>query len=192
MVFLIGVDHLVQYNGPVPEELRMEFRLYLLNKCRELDITIIAEEFSEEALSEVYHATAETAKEAAEILCVKHRYCDPGEKELDELGIPYYVEALEQAKNEFNAPPSYIMNDELRKKVTLRAAAIAKSYWHLREQYWYDQICNNLNENILFICGYEHVDRFHALLNKHDHHNIIVDHFWKDTLFKDYANLNLM
>ncbi len=191
MIYIIGVDHLVQYNGPVPESIRIEFRSYLTRLCSELYIAIIAEEFSEEALRDVYHATEETAMEAAKMIGVEHRYCDPGEKELAELGIPYFRDLIEQARRDCGAPASYIIDQEFRIQVRDRAAAMAKSYWHIREKYWYSRLRDVLHENILFICGHEHVDRFNSLLRECGQPGSIVDNFWKEEIFKDYANIDL-
>lgn len=191
MVYLIGVDHLVQYNGPVPEEIRIEFRSYLIELCRKHRITIVAEEFSEYALRDVYHATADTACEAASFLGIEHRYCDPGEKELAHLGIPFYADALDQAKREYDAPESYILDGSLRKKVTRRAREIVKSYWLLREQYWYEQIRDVIGHNIVFVCGHEHIDRFRDLLVNNGHGAVVIEPYWKKGVFSDYSRLNL-
>ncbi len=191
MVFLIGVDHLIQYNGPVPESIRVEFRSYLVRICRELDIKTIAEEFSDEALREVYQATAETAQEAARMLGIEHRYCDPGWKEFAELDIPSFGDLLEEARKKFNASPSYILDNVFRKKVADYAAKRARSYWHIRERYWLDQLRDILNLNILFICGHEHVKRFSSLLVENGYKCAIIDRFWMKELFADYSNLGL-
>jgi hypothetical protein len=191
MVYVIGVDHLVQYDGPVPESIRIEFRSYIIEECREYSIDIIAEEFSEEALRDIYHATAETALEASRILGIEHRYCDPEEKELMALGIPYFGELLDKAKSELNAPLSYLMDGEIRKKVEEYAAAMAKTYWRKREEFWYERLRDVCDMNVLFICGHEHGERFISVLDAHGCKSIIVEPFWKKEIFTDYSTIGL-
>ncbi|MBP7735896.1 MAG: hypothetical protein KA369_07980 [Spirochaetes bacterium] len=191
MVYLIGVDHLVQYDGPVPEPIRIEFRSYIIDVCRDLAVDVIAEEFSEEALHDVYNATAGTAVEASLMLGIRHRYCDPGEKELEALGIPYFGELLERAKAEYAAPPSYILDRVLREKVRSLAVEMAKTYWRKREEFWYERLREVLDMNIVFICGHEHVGRFMSVLAAHGSESKMVEPFWKKEIFTDYGTIGL-
>jgi hypothetical protein len=192
MIYLIGVDHLIQYNGPVPEPMRNEFRSYIIEICQMHGIQVIAEEFSNEALQKVYHATRETAGEAAEILKIRHRYCDPEEKELAEMGIPCYFDVMQEVKNKYTISSMFIVDDKLRKKVKKETADIIRSYWSIREEYWYKRISDIIGLPILFICGHEHVIRFRSLLIAKGHQCMIIDPFWKKDLFGDYGNFNLV
>jgi hypothetical protein len=191
MIHIVGIDHMVQYNGPVPEYIRDDFRSFIVRVCRENQIDVIAEEFSEEALREVYQAGSETALEAAQLLGIAHRYCDPGSKELAELGIPYFADLIEEAKRKYNAPASYMMDREFREKITAYAAYRARSYWPIREKYWCDRLGDLLKLNILFICGHEHAERFKSFLLDRGHQCEIIIDFWEQDLFSDYANLGL-
>ncbi|MBN1501358.1 MAG: hypothetical protein JW982_14455 [Spirochaetes bacterium] len=48
MTYIIGVDHLIQYNnGIVPEDIFREFTDYLNEQTQMFNINLIAEEFSE-------------------------------------------------------------------------------------------------------------------------------------------------
>ncbi|HRS75596.1 MAG TPA: hypothetical protein P5203_00040 [Spirochaetota bacterium] len=191
MVYIVGIDHLVQYNGPVPEEIRSEFRSYLVVTCRELEIRVLAEEFSEEALYDVYQASADTAQEAARVLDIEHRYCDPGSQQLAELGIPCFGDLREQARIALNAPAAYILDYGLRKKVIARASEMARAYWRIREQYWLDRIRDILDLNVLFICGHDHAVRFRDLLVERGHRCALVNRFWKEDVFSEYGRLGL-
>ena len=192
MIYLIGVDHLVQYNGPVPEQIRNEFRSYIIEICRMHGVQAIAEEFSDEALQKVYHAERETAHEAAEILKIGHRYCDPEEKELAEMGIPYYFDVMQEVKNKYSISGTFIVDDTLREKVKKEAADIIRSYWSIREEYWCKRIRDIIELPILFICGHEHVLRFRSLLITKGYQCTIIDPFWKSDLFRNYGNFNLV
>lgn len=191
MIYLIGVDHLIQYKGPVPEAIRLEFRSYIIESCRMRGIQFIAEEFSNEALEKVYNSTKETAHEAAEILKIGHRYCDPEEKELSEMGIPYYFDVMQEVKNRHSISGRFILDDALREKVKNETDEIVRTYWSLREEYWYKQIRDIIDLPILFICGHEHVFRFRSLLDTKGHPCTIINAFWKKDLFNNYGNVNL-
>jgi hypothetical protein len=191
MVFIIGVDHLVQYNGPVPEPLRVEFKEYLVACSREYLIDLIAEEFSREALNEVYHSTKDTAREASEILGIPHLFCDLEEHHMKMLGIPYFAEILEGVQTYHGIHQPFILDDHLRNKIRAEAIDISKTFWHLRETFWYNKLSPMIEKNILFICGHEHAIRFQSLLHSHGHACTILDTFWRREIFKDYKNIEL-
>jgi hypothetical protein len=191
MVYIVGVDHLVQYDGPVPETLRVEFREYLVEISRSCNIELIAEEFNTEALHDVYHATRDTALEASGILGIPHRFCDPEDVDLRKLGIPYFAELMDRVKNEQGIGTGFIPDDALRARVREQAAAISKIYWHRRESFWYDRIAADTDLNILFICGHEHTDGFKAILEANGIPCRILETFWREDIFFDYKNINL-
>ncbi len=191
MIYLVGVDHLVQYNGPVPEHLRLEFKKFIIESSRTLGIDLLAEEFSREALEEVYYSTEATVLDAARILGIEHRFCDPEEHELHAMGIPYYAEAHAQVRKELEISNSFILDEKIRKRVELETAQKVRSYWHLREEFWFDRLMDVLGLNILFICGHEHVERFRDLLLRKGHLCEILDPFWGREMFIDYKNINL-
>lgn len=191
MVYIIGVDHLVQYNGPIPEDLRNEFKEYLVSVSRDIGIDLIAEEFSSEALHDVYGATIATAFEAAATLGVPHRYCDLEEKDMRTLGIPYFAEIMEAVKRDFGITEKFITDNDLRNRVRLETISRAKTYWHLRESFWYDRILPSIDSNILFICGHEHAARFQSLIREHGHECRILDTYWRENIFRDYKNIGI-
>ncbi len=191
MVYIIGVDHLVQYNGPVPERLREEFMDYLVAYSRTCRIDLIAEEFNAEALHDVYHVTKDTAREAAERIGISHRFCDPEENDLRRMGIPCFAEIIDRVKNERGIDTPFILNDTLREAVREDAAAVSKKYWHLREAFWYDRIAGDIDSNILFICGHEHAERFQTIIRAHGKTCHILNNFWCEEIFRDYSNIFL-
>ncbi|MBN2159989.1 MAG: hypothetical protein JW807_11390 [Spirochaetes bacterium] len=191
MVYIIGVDHLVQYNGPVPDSLRADFRDYIIHKARDLKIVLIAEEFSEEALHEVYHATSDTAREAAVMLGIEHRYCDPSEADLRKLGIPYYAEVRDRVKRDRGITAAFILDDALRKDVERETREIVRSHWSARERFWHKRIFDRIDSPVLFICGHEHAVSFQKLLIEQGHHAEVIEPFWKRELFVDYSKINL-
>jgi hypothetical protein len=190
MVHIIGVDHLVQYDGPVPEPVRREFKIFVIENARTLRVKLIAEEFSLEALHDVYEAGEATVREAAREAGIEHRFCDPEEADLRALGIPYHVEVMDRVKRKHGVS-GFILDPVLRKKIDLETAEITRSYWSLREEFWYSRIADRINLDILFICGHEHVNGFRALLKGRGHASEVIDPFWNKGLFSDYANLGL-
>jgi hypothetical protein len=89
VVFIIGVDHIIQHNGfgwPAKSSAIKELSEYLEKIAREFDVTIIAEEFSEESLR-INHVTMSTAQIVAKRINLKHLFCDPNREERKALGI---------------------------------------------------------------------------------------------------------
>ena len=186
MVYIIGIDHLVQYNGPLPEYILDQFRELLIEKTAEYNITLIAEEFNGEFLRDVYSATVDTAMAAAGEAGIDHIYCDPEEAERDKLGIPYYADVRERVMAGLGMSGGFIFDDEKRKMVELETAAEVKKFWHIRESFWLERIRARLCENILFICGHEHVERFRTLLEREGVEVSVIDTFWRRGLFTGY------
>jgi len=191
MVFIIGVDHLVQYNGPVPEYILEEFRAFLACKVRELNISLIAEEFNEEFLRDVLGATEDTAKTVADQTGAAHLYCDPDEREREMLGIPYYADVMDMVKKRRGITARFIFDDGLRRCVERETAGETKKYWHIREKFWLGKIKESLDRNILFICGHEHVESFSWMLRENGAEVSVIDDFWNRKIFSDYGLLGL-
>lgn len=191
MVHIIGVDHLVQYSGPVPEPLRREFRDFLVARGRGLGVGLVAEEFSREALHDVYRAARDTAMEAARRLGVPHRFCDPEEPDMRRLGIPYFAELVELVKKRRGITDRFILDRALREGVRREATELARSHWRTRESFWHDRIAPDIGASVLFICGHEHAMRFRDLVVERGQEARVIEPFWRKDVFSDYANLGL-
>ncbi len=191
MIYIIGVDHLVQYNGPVPESLRKEFELFLEETAKKYNIALIAEEFSMESLVEVYGAKECSALNASERCGIEHRFCDPEENDRLDLGIPYYFDIRESIKEKYKVRERLIIDNGLRKRIEDETRDKVKSFWDIRERFWVAKIADRLEKNILFICGHEHVGRLSNLLENMGNPNVIIDPFWRSDIFINYENLGL-
>jgi hypothetical protein len=190
MTYIIGVDHLIQYNnGIVPEEIFSEFADYIAEKAHNLNINLIAEEFSEEALYNVYCATTAIVKKAAEETGIEHRFCDPEESDRIKLGIPYFAEIRDSIKRKYNIIDKTIPDHALGKKIEKETADISKMFWGLREEFWFNRISDCLDRNIIFVCGHEHAERFAALMAQKGATCSIIDPFWEKEIFSDYDKL---
>jgi hypothetical protein len=89
-IFLIGVDHRIQW---IPKHLcqewsakLQEFSEYLDYICSKNEITLIAEEFSEEALKKS-NAADSMARQISAKSGVQHLFCDPTTQERQVSGI---------------------------------------------------------------------------------------------------------
>ena len=89
-IYMVGVDHQVQHNGPtmIPEREKAisDFYHFLEATAKELRISLMAEEFNEDAL-EISLATKSTVQQIAKRLGLKHKYCDPTRNTRTQLGI---------------------------------------------------------------------------------------------------------
>ena len=83
MIYLVGVDHRIQHEGYLDSRKKValrKFRAYLKNIVCERGIRVIAEEFSEDALSR-NHTEVSSARKVAQALGIEHRFCDPTRQE---------------------------------------------------------------------------------------------------------------
>lgn len=109
MVFLLGVDHIIQYNSyswPKKESAVNKFSEYLERKAKELKVTVIAEEFSDEALK-INNVPMSNAQIVAQRLGLKHVLCDPNREERRSRGMcnddereSFWIERLSDAIDE--------------------------------------------------------------------------------------------
>ncbi len=99
MVYLLGVDHQVQHNGPpmTPDRdhATHDFCMFLKSQAKDLNISMLAEEFSEDALR-ISKAHVAIVKDVAHSLGLKHLFCDPTRRERVELGINNDLDRREQ------------------------------------------------------------------------------------------------
>ena len=89
-VYIVGVNHRIQWWPPSPRpewtKRLLEFEEYLAEKCGCLQIDLLAEEFSEEALRGS-NSTRSTGRNVANDRGISHRFCDPSKEERENLGI---------------------------------------------------------------------------------------------------------
>lgn len=115
-----------------------QFAVYLESKARELVVTAIAEEFSEDALDKS-NTTYCTAREVAPKLCIAHRFCDPTTEERKQHAV--FTDSQ-------------------------------------REKFWLTRLSGSKEEDILFICGDDHIESFSKRLTKAGYPNQILSRRW--------------
>ncbi|SRR6266446_3218247 len=142
---VVGTSHTLQRTS-------MELKAFLEDLCREFKIRAVAEEMSEEALSQ-HGGVASIPMQVARALATSHKLCDPNNAERAKLGIRQETDIRVQAF------PSTLPESEVM-------AALADSNAK-REQFWLEQLQNLNVWPVLFICGADHVVSFSQLLRCH-------------------------
>jgi len=161
MIHLIGVNHAIQHNGfkrrinkDKADEIRDEFKNYILKTIKEEKISYVAEESNPEVLK-LLEATSTMAELAAKALKIPYKYVEPETKTRIALEIP--AENYEH------------FSDNEKEKI-----------YRIREKYWFEQIQDVIGSNILFICGPAHIDSFAELLQQKQWQvSILVDYWGK-------------
>ena len=172
MVYLIGVYHEIQYTNdktkPADFQIVTEFTDYLENETRTRNVTLIAEEFSDESMLKNEAKTRTVYDVAVKVGGAEHRYCDPDCSERKSLGIP----CRDQIKKKLGIKGLTKQEDEQRIKEEQR------KYHRIREQYWFESIEDKLHEPIIFVCGDSHVETFCSLLTEHGYEATILSTGW--------------
>jgi hypothetical protein len=140
---LVGTSHTLQRTS-------IDLGSFLENLCREHKVREVAEEMSEEALSQ-HEGAVSIPMQVARALAISHRLCDPNNEERAKLGIHQEGDIRVQAF------PSSLSEPEV-------AARLADSNAK-REKYWLDQLRSLDLWPVLFVCGADHVATFCQLLN---------------------------
>ena len=145
MIIVVGTSHSLQRTS-------LELKGFLEHACRTFGANAVAEEMSEEALSQ--HGGAECIPmQVARALDIQHRLCDPNNAERAKLGIQ------QEADIRAHALPSVLSESEV-------AVRLADSNAR-RERYWLEQLRALNVWPVLFVCGADHVASFLQLL-KHE------------------------
>jgi len=162
MLYLMGVDHSVQYTSPGTDNQRAYTFIELVdNIIYQHKIEVLAEEFSNEACA---------SNHVSESLCcmyarehhLKHIYCDPNTDERKSLGIRSHSELMSLINSVFGESPLF---DATRYSYY---KCLEKEDFPQREQFWLENIMEMKHENILFICGSAHLPSFSYLLTVND------------------------
>ena len=152
MIYIVGIHHELQYWDGSDSPFLAAFRDWNYT----LKLSVFAEELNQEEIEKqqqfLGRTLASTAQQAASLLGLEHRFCDPNTFERAALGI--------------------LATKDLRKKLGLRAGENEdflqkeerRLYWPLREKFWLERIRDKSEEEILFICGACHVESFLSLV----------------------------
>ncbi len=193
MIYIIGVDHLVQYkNNIVPVEVQNRFRDFLGDTVEKYGIRVLAEEFHREYLRDVFFSSEAVVESVAASLAVEHRFCDPGSSERERLGIPYYSEIRDRVLESRGLERTDLVHDpSVGRSVEDECRGIARSYWKRREEFWLEKLSDVIGSPILFVCGHEHVKGFEKILEGRGIRSLVVDPFWNREQFTDYQSMGI-
>lgn len=155
-VYLLGVDHSLQWN----RDLFLTDKLlnYIEKTIVKKKITILGEEFFPEIFKgppyEEKGITSTTIKELANKYKLQHIYCDPNYEERKRLGIrfPYEIRLAAGIK--------HIPEEELSEEQRVRLRQEKKPDDEIRENFWLNKLKEFSQENVLFICGIQHLESF--------------------------------
>lgn len=167
MIYLIGINHNLQHNGNGSANLyslRNKFSAFLNEKIQEYGITLLAEEFNEEALK-INAAIDTVAQHITDKLKIEHIFCDPNTEERQNIGIPSRAE-IKSALSIKGLVVS--LEDDNRIKEEQR------KYHPIREMYWFGKIEKYLHENLIFVCGADHLKGFEALLSSKGYKPVVL------------------
>ncbi len=165
MIYLIGVEHITsqwKYPNGSNRHLVSSFTNSVRKYIKELNISAIAEELNEEVLRE-QQVGKSTAQNVSEEFHIRHIFCEPTIKERRALGIRSIIEISEQL---FPNKPYWQMSEDSREQQRVNDELLKE--FPIRESFWLNKIKHLERENILFICGKNHIQGFEDLLKKNN------------------------
>jgi hypothetical protein len=163
MIYLIGVEHGVQSISVGDEETadHIKYRLCLEQTIDKYRPTIVAEEYSDDALNQsaiVRHRPQEFfTRKITTAKSVNHILCDPGRR------IKYSMGYQEHTGWEMQISRLGTRKSPSDRKLLAAALEVLKDF-PLREDYWLRQLKDVLQQEVAFVCGDYHVDTFGARL----------------------------
>lgn len=175
MIYLVGINnHNLQHNGNNCASLvmRNKFCKFLKDKIKKYKITLVAEEFNEDALK-ISGADIATIQNLADKIKVKHLFCEPIRQERQNKGILSGGEILHNKlgikfERKLDKNKQKIFDKEMKKS------------FGAREKIWFEKIKKHDDETIIFLCGIDHIKRFESLLiNKKYKPRVITKDFLK-------------
>jgi hypothetical protein len=175
MIYLLGVDHRVQHNRDL--SLTKSFVEYLETVAKELNILLLAEEFSAESVFSNNVPTS-TVQDVAKKLDIEHKFCDLDTKERRKIGYPLnndrschvtkkirdkiFNQMLLKGKNPKRINFSIVGTEEQEYYKRI----LKRKYRPTREKFWFFKIKKDLSsgKETVFICGFKHLKTFRLLL----------------------------
>jgi hypothetical protein len=165
-ISIIGTNHEHQYCRLGKNSLN--FASLLKSVLTNSQFDLVAEELNKDSIDQE-NALGSVAKNVADELAISHLFVDPGVIERKELGIVGFKQIVKEVCG------GSIVKPELREEVEKRD----KAEWDIRERVWIDKIEKSGRKTILFICGFNHVDRFTVLLTAHGIQSGVFERDWQ-------------
>ena len=155
MIYILGVnDHHYQAINPRNNPYEDEFHDFVLKQVRTKNIDHLAEEMSDECLQTENGAQESVCRKMANDLGKTHTMCEPNTLEKQQIG---YVD---------KSWVEFVSEDETGCNENINAAftEFHKKQWHIRENFWLEKLPPHFSDNVLFVCGANHANRFSNLL----------------------------
>jgi hypothetical protein len=153
MVYLIGVDHINaqrKKRGAELSDCQLKFRIAIEATIESLDPSLLAEEDHPDFLSgpdvPPDNISDSILLEIAKVKGIenRHRFVDPNDAERERIGY-----------RQLNGPPwDAVLN---------RAHEIMHQF-PIHEEFWLQKLQGSLDSNVLFVCGWGHIESFTAQL----------------------------
>ena len=170
MIYILAVnEHGYQAINPSNNPYECEFHDYVLKHVQAKRINHLAEEMNDEFLQRENGAQESVCRKMASDLRITHSMCEPNTLERKQIG--YIDKTWEQ----------FALEDETGCNERINAAftEFHKKQWHIREEFWFRKLQPYLNDNVLFVCGAQHVNRFSSLLKGRGFKNQVICKRWK-------------
>ncbi|MGH7775397.1 MAG: hypothetical protein ACREQA_24490 [Candidatus Binatia bacterium] len=170
MLYILGVDaHRYQAVNPAINPDEPKFHDYILRFVKDRAIGHLAEEMNDELLRRENNAHESVCRKVAKILGITLSMCEPTSQEKQAIGY------IDKSWEEFVREDDTGCND----KINAAYSSFHRKQWPLRENFWFEKLKPHLRDNILFICGAQHADRFSKLLQDKGIKNQVICMRWK-------------
>lgn len=171
MIYLLGVDHRIQHDGPLgPRPEHTEAFINAVTKMiDELDIEILMEEYNEDAKrwDQVTQSVIEKIAYAKEL---EHIFCEPSLEERKANGILTETQIFKKLGfdnlTDLNVEQKALVDEEQIK------------HYAVREVLWYDTIKDDIESNMLCVIGASHISTFGNLLKKKGNDHKVLSENW--------------
>ena len=159
MVYIHGINHNAQIRGDNGDPANADrLEAVVRGFCDEKRVAVIAEEYSIEGCKR-YSVEESICCAIAREYGLVHVYCDPTADERERIGIPSPDELNEQVTGKPNC--SILTPKECGEIDRLTAEHFPK-----REQFWAEKLVTFRGQDLLFVCGKDHVESFGGLLRR--------------------------
>lgn len=157
MIYLLPVKHSIQFGRDSRSPLLQEF---IEEKIKELGITLICEEASQEDLD--HPSNQACVKIVAEHYKVPHLLCDLTDKERSKVGLFTAQEFYDWKQKHLELMRQYTLRGQAKqmKEKQDEFELEEQSYQRKREKAWFDKISNKKSEITLFILGVGHTSSY--------------------------------
>jgi hypothetical protein len=158
MIYIIPIIHELQSQNPSNYPYANDFVNYLKQKIAELNIQLLADEWSEDGMNDHWGNTS-NVEDVANELKIEYRAIDPSKKRREELNIPSLekIVSTNAEKLPFFSKFHSFPTTDAGKKEKLEWDILQAKYFPKREKEWFNNIKDNLHENIILTCGSNHV-----------------------------------